>query len=221
MSPKAISLCLAAVAIIVFGWKVARSNAYESAEYTVVEKENQFEVRKYPELVLAATKMSTESQRRDGSFMRLFGYISGANDSQQKVAMTTPVFMEAEPGKQQGQMGFVMPKKVADKGAPEPTSDQVAIRKRPAGQYAVIRFNGRMNKESVTKAEASLREWITDKGLRGAKSFESAGYDPPGTPARLRRNEVLVRLVTAEKNSEQAKSKEQVSESVTVEEQGG
>lgn len=218
MSSKAISLCLAVVAVIVFGWKIATSHAYESAEYTVVEKDNQFEIREYPELVLAATKMSTESRRSDGSFMRLFRYISGDNDSQQKVAMTTPVFMEAEPGKQQGQMGFVMPKEVADEGAPAPTSEQVVIRKRPAGQYAVIRFNGRMNKESITKAEASLREWIADKGLRGAKSFESAGYDPPGTPARLRRNEVLIRLLPAEKNGEQAELKEQVSESVTVEE---
>jgi len=49
---------------------------YESAQYTVV-----------------ATTTRIDAQGRDGSFMKLFRYISGANESDQKISMTTPVLM--------------------------------------------------------------------------------------------------------------------------------
>ena len=75
-------------------WKYTSRTAYEAAEYTVVESEGDFEIRDYPELVLATTEMRSRSPEGDGSgdgsFMRLFGYISGENDQQQKVAMTVP-----------------------------------------------------------------------------------------------------------------------------------
>ena len=91
---------------------------YESAEYKVIESDGSFEVREYPDLMLVATDSKMDSQGRDGSFMRLFQYISGANEAEQKIAMTTPVFMEGEIGKSDVSMGFVMPKEVAAKGAP-------------------------------------------------------------------------------------------------------
>ena len=100
------------LALIYFGWKLTARSAYESAEYTVIENDGDFEVREYPDLMLAATESRFDSQGEDGSFMRLFRYISGANKPSQKVAMTTPVFMEPEADDRPGQMGFVMPRKV-------------------------------------------------------------------------------------------------------------
>ena len=126
--------------------------------------------------------------------MRLFGYISGQNESKQKIAMTTPVFMDASSEKHEGQMAFVLPKKVAADSVPDPANEEVAISKRAAGKYAVVRFSGRMDRESIEDAEKRLREWLDEKGLAAAKDFEFAGYDPPWTPGPLRRNEVLIRL---------------------------
>ena len=84
------------LALTYFGWKLTARGAYESAEYTVLDSDGPFETREYPDLILATTNMQFESQGDDGSFMRLFRYISGANDREKKIAMTTPVFMEAE-----------------------------------------------------------------------------------------------------------------------------
>ena len=121
------------------GWKLTSRNAYESAEYTVLKKDENIELREYPDLMMATTNMSSV-QGDDGSFGRLFRYISGGNQEKQKVAMTTPVFMEPATDQAAGQMGFVIPKQVAESNAPEPTSDQVSLTKRVGGTFAVIRF---------------------------------------------------------------------------------
>jgi len=196
-----------------FAWNLTARAAYESAEYKVVESDGQFEIRDYPDLMLASTNMSSASQGNDGSFMRLFQYISGKNETEQKVAMTTPVFMEATKiDSTKARMGFVIPKEVAVGGAPKPASGDVEIRKREGGQFAVIRFSGRMEKKDIDEAEAKLRKWIETKGLIGDGENESAGYDPPWTPGPLRRNEVLIRLKRIEPATEPAL---QSSQSVT------
>jgi hypothetical protein len=174
---------------------------YESAEYKVVESDGKFEVREYPDLMLAATKTKLEAQGRDGSFMKLFRYISGANESKKKIAMTTPVFMENQDAGSSVQMGFVMPKEVADEGVPKPTGEQVEVRKRTGGRFAVVRFSGQLTSKSAKDFEAKLRAWMDSKGLVADEStgggVETAGYDPPFTPGPLRRNEVLIRLKDA------------------------
>ncbi len=188
----AVTIGVAAVGY--FGWKVTARGAYESAEYAVIELEGLFEIRAYPDLMLATTDMQFDSQGSDGSFMRLFNYISGRNDRKQKVAMTTPVFMEAGDEENRGRMGFVIPKKVSGQRIPEPTSKDVKLFSRDGGRFAVIRFAGRINKETVARYEALLRQWMSDKGLTGTGDAELAGYDPPWTPGPLRRNEILIRL---------------------------
>lgn len=206
MSIKSMLICLILVTFIAFGWKLTSSSAYESAEYKVLEKEKPYEIREYPDLMMASTSMPIDRRQDDGSFMRLFRYISGANAEKQKVAMTTPVFMEANAERTSGEMGFVLPKEVASGEIPQPTGERVEIRKREGGRFAVIQFNGRMNREAVIKAEQSLRAWLAERNLKGEPNFESAGYDPPWKPGRFRRNEVLIRLSKPEagKNEEQS-----------------
>ncbi|QDV62305.1 SOUL family heme-binding protein [Crateriforma conspicua] len=175
-------------------WTMTARAGYESAEYKVVETDGDIEIREYPDLMLAATSSKLDSQGRDGSFMRLFRYISGNNENDQKIAMTTPVFMEGDNGLSDVSMGFVMPKEVAVEGVPDPKSDGVEIRRRESGRFAVIRFSGRMDSKLAKKQEARLRDWMNARGLEGETTAEAAGYDPPFTPGPLRRNEILIRL---------------------------
>jgi hypothetical protein len=174
---------------------------YESAAYEVIESDGKFEIREYPDLVLVATDSKMDSQGRDGSFMRLFRYISGANEAEQKIAMTTPVFMGGEIGEADGSMGFVVPKEVAAKGAPAPKGEDVELRVRKGGRFAVIRFSGQLDSELAQEKEAELRRWMGRRGVEGKASAEAAGYDPPFTPASLRRNEILIRLKESPKDS--------------------
>ena len=185
----------ALVLLVLAGWKLMARGAYESAEYTVIQSDGEFEIRKYPELTVVSTSMQFERQGKDGSFMRLFRYISGDNDAKQKISMTTPVFMKAEADSTDGQMAFVLPKDVAQKIAPQPSHEAVDVAKRPAGKYAVVRFSGYMNKQSIESAEQRLREWIIKSELTVSSNVEFAGYDPPWTPSLFRRNEILIQVV--------------------------
>jgi hypothetical protein len=187
------------VLVAVFAWNAVARAAYESAEYEVVTAEGKFEVREYPDLMLVTATTKLDAQGRDGSFMKLFRYISGANKSDKKISMTTPVFMENDKTDSTAQMGFVMPKNIADEGVPAPTGAGVDVRKRAGGRFAVLRFPGQLNTKLAKESEAKLRTWMASKGLVADDSDESsgvetAGYDPPFTPGPMRRNEVLIRL---------------------------
>ena len=176
------------------GWKVTSRNAYESAEYKVIVTDGAYEIREYPDLMLARTLSQFESQGEDGSFMRLFGFISGKNEQEQKIAMTVPVFMEQDSSGNDGSMGFVMPEIVVRDGVPTPISGAVRIDERPGGHFAVIRFEGRLSESVVSGKEAKLRQWVEARGLTADFDAETAGYDPPWTPGLFRRNEVLIRI---------------------------
>ena len=187
------------VAAIVFGlvymgWKLTSRNAYESAAYSVLETDGNIELREYPDLMMATTEMGTGLQGGDGSFGRLFQYISGNNEGKQKVAMTTPVFMEPKSEQSNGKMGFVIPQEVADSTIPNPASDQVKLTKRRGGKFAVIRFTGRVDQEVKQKQQAKLTTWLEQRGLEIVGEPEVAGYDPPWTLGPLRRNEILIRI---------------------------
>ena len=104
-------------------------------------------------------------------------------------------------------MGFVMPKEVAAKGAPDPKGEGVKLRERKGGRFAVIRFPGKLDSKLANQKEAELREWMKSQGLEGEESAEAAGYDPPFTPAALRRNEILIRLRESSKETENGNSK--------------
>ena len=177
-----------------FIWKTSSRNAYESAAYSVVKSAGKFEIRDYPDLHLVTTKTDMDAEGNDGSFMRLFRYISGGNEAKRKVAMTTPVFMDADSNKPTDQMGFVLPRDIAKEGAPEPTGLGVELKTRQKGQFAVFQFAGRMGSQARATAEAELRSWMKRENLTGSDRAEFAGYDPPWIPGFLRRNEVLVRL---------------------------
>ena len=170
---------------------------YESAPYEVIESDGNIEIREYPDLVLASTEAKFEARGNDGSFMRLFRYISGNNESEQKIEMTTPVFMQPDSQESNGKMGFVMPQEIAEAGAPAPKASDVTIRKREGGRFAVIRFSGVMDAKKAEAQEAKLREWLKARSLQCEETSERAGYDPPFTPGPLRRNEVLIRLKPA------------------------
>ena len=162
---------------------------YESPDYKVVEKEGSFEIRDYPELTLVSTPMQKRGE--EGSFMKLFRFISGRNDRSQKISMTTPVLMT---GTESGVMSFIVPKNVAQQGVPMPSNPDVTISTKQPARYAVYSFSGPSKPEPSEAASKKLLAWAAAKNLPATGSPTFAYYNPPWTPGFMRRNEVLLRL---------------------------
>ncbi len=173
------------------GCKLTRAG-YELAGYKVVRRSGAFEIRDYPALTLVSTPMAAKQPTDDDSFMRLFRYIGGANEAEKKIAMTTPVF--SDQGGTNRQMSFVVPKKFAAAGAPKAKRDDIAVQTRPAGRFAVYRFSGSWGTERAASARQKLADWIAAEKLQPIGEPVMANYDPPFTPAFLRRNEVMMRV---------------------------
>lgn len=131
----------------------------------------------------------------DDSFMRLFHYIGGQNTATQKIAMTTPVFMTG--AATTATMAFVMPKTMRVDATPKPTNPQVGVNSIPAGTFAVIRFSGGRSGLNEANAVAALATWMKRQSLQPVGDPVFGYFDPPWTPAFLRRNEAMLRVAPA------------------------
>jgi DNA gyrase inhibitor GyrI len=179
-----------AVALILVGCKTTRAG-YESAPYKVVRSSSNFEVRDYPALRVVETPMSGGGSGSDGSFNRLFRFITGGNEAKQKIAMTTPVFMSG--GDSNATMAFVLPANLKTGPAPQPTDGAVKVRELEAGRFAVLRFSGGRNARKEAETVGRLTKWMAAEGLSVLSPPVYGYFDPPWTPAFLRRNEVMLR----------------------------
>ena len=165
--------------------------AEETAPFEVVEKSGKFEIREYPVLKVAATSTSEGDKRSaDRRFMKLFRYISGDNETGEKIAMTTPVFMNEADG--ENTMSFVLPAAVAKAGAPAPVAEDVKVVEMSGGKFAVFRFSGLRSDALEKSSLEKLNRWMEEKGLEPVGKEMFAYYNPPWIPGFMRRNEVLV-----------------------------
>lgn len=183
-----ILLCLLLVGCSVFAFKNSRAST-ETPDYRVTRTDGAFELRVYPVLRLAKTGMASDM---DGSFMRLFGYITGKNERSESIAMTTPVIIDRKTG--EGSMSFIVPKATLDKGVPQPKSEQVRIDDLAAGTFAVHRFKGTSRGKDEKAALEALKAWCQAQKIEVQGEPLFAYYDPPWTPAFMCRNEVLLRV---------------------------
>ena len=171
--------------LAVAGRRTSRSG-YKSAPYSVVRSDGDFELRDYPALKVVETTMRDGGS--GGSFNRLFRFITGANDAGKKIAMTTPVFMAGG----ESTMAFVMP---ADLGkVPQPTDVSVTVREMSAGRFAVLRFSGERSLQQEAEHLERLKAWVAAQHLNVSAAPVYGYFDPPWTPAFLRRNEVMLRV---------------------------
>lgn len=182
-------IAVVGVGLLVGGCQATRAG-YESAPYKVVRADGKFELRDYPALTVVQTPMA-DANGSDGSFMRLFRFITGGNEGKQKIAMTTPVFMFGS--ESNATMAFVLPAKLKADAVPKPSDGAVTVRELAAGRFAVLRYSGGRNAKREAETLAQLKAWMEAEKL-GVLSPPVYGYfDPPWTPAFLRRNEVMLR----------------------------
>jgi hypothetical protein len=189
------TVLVGAPALAYVGCKASRAG-YQSAGYTVRSTDGAFEIRDYETLALVSAPMTSSGDRgMNRGFNQLFQYITGKNEGDTKIAMTTPVFINPEEGNTDNPtMSFVIPREIAQAGAPTPADASVTLDTMAGGPFATYRFQGNRTPESERAALDKLRSWMMENDLEGTSSPQFAYYDPPWTPSFLRRNEVLIRL---------------------------
>ena len=165
----------------------------ENQPYTVIETHPGFELRDYPEHIVAEVAVrGSFTSAGNKAFPSLAGYIGGRNRSSQKVAMTAPVLQEKND--EQFVVGFVMPADMNADSMPEPSDSSVRMRVIPAQTAAAARFSGRWTTSSYEHHVQQLLEAVREAGLQPTGEPRFARYDPPWTPWFMRRNEVIVQI---------------------------
>jgi hypothetical protein len=191
----------------------------EQPDYTVIYKDGDIEYRQYEPYLVSETLIKNTGEYNDAGnegFRRLFRYITGANESQAKIAMTAPVAQTPSSEKiamtvpvQQGQsaegwrVAFMLPTRYTMETAPVPTDERVQIRAVPGRLMAVLRYSGRWTDSNFENKKAALRDAIDGKSIDRIGEFQSALYNPPYTPPFMRRNEVMVEVNGTPKAADQ------------------
>ncbi len=187
--------------------------AIEEAKFESIKKDGPFELRQYKSYILAETIISGEMEAASSlAFRVLFNYISGSNHSKSKVAMTAPVSQESAGEKismttpvSQERMddawaiSFMMPANYTESTIPEPDDSRVRIRVVPEREMAIIRYSGRWTSSRYLEHKAKLEEWISSQGLTITGEAVWARFNAPYTPWFMRRNEVQIPVVSAQK----------------------
>jgi hypothetical protein len=184
--------------------------ASEEPKYTLLEKDQAFELRAYTPKIIAEVIVDGDMREASSKGFRLIAdFIFGNNTAQsgksEKISMTAPVSMELRAekismtvpvGVQQASDGwkvyFVMPSQYALETLPKPNNPLVGIKQIPSQKFAVVRFSGLVDEEKMANKVVELTHWIEIKKLKMIGGPELARYNPPWTLPFLRRNEVMI-----------------------------
>ena len=162
--------------------------AYEEPNYKVVQKNEIYEIRKYSDRLA----VETIDFGFENNFRKLFNYISGKNENNEKIKMTTPVTQFVKNGNMS--MQFYLPSKFNLNNVPEPTKDNVKIINIEGGYYAVIKYSGRANDKNFIKHKDILLKKLKVNNVTIISPPIRATYDSPFTLPMNRRNEAMFKV---------------------------
>jgi hypothetical protein len=160
---------------------------YESPNYTVLFKDKNFEIRSYDEFMLATTKTKKDPKQSSG-FNNIFNYITGDNNTNQKISMTTPVISTQEDNKLI--TSFYMPTRFNEDNLPKPNSNNVYIERFEKALFGVIKFSGSWKEKNYLKHDLLLKQYIERNGYNIISKRYLFRYQPPFIPSVFRRNEL-------------------------------
>ena len=162
--------------------------ATEEVKFDIVYKNEVYEIRKYSERLVA----QAINDKDNGTFRKLFNYISGDNNSSKKIEMTTPVTQIKK--NNMSFMQFYLPAEFNKNTTPIPTNSDVEITLMKEGYFAAITYSGRSSDKNFIKYSKILREkLLEDKILINGFAIK-ATYNPPWTLPLFRRNEVMFNI---------------------------
>ena len=177
------------LSIVVLGLIItSNSMAYEEAKYEVIKINKIYEIRKYFDRLAIETVISNQGN----SFRRLFNYISGNNQNNEEIKMTTPVTQVEKKGNMT--MQFYLPSRFNKENTPAPSNSDIKILNIKEGYYAVIRYSGRASDKNFTKHKSILENELKKDDISILSAPIKATYDGPFTLPMNRRNEAMFEI---------------------------
>ena len=182
---------------------------YEQPRYAVVQKLGEsVEIRRYEprEAIEATVSRGDYEKAAREAFALLFRYITGANQGEQKIAMTIPVRtyqpericmtapVQTMTSNGRITMRFFLPRAVARAGAPAPLNSRLRLVHVPEMTIAALRYSGVATQTAYDHKGAVLLGVLAKSDWKPDGDVFRFDYDPPFTIPFLRRNEVAVPL---------------------------
>ena len=180
--------------LLIFGFWILIPFFLENPKYTILEKNNHFQIRKYDEMTIA--KITTVGERYEGlrkGFIPLARYIGAKDREGPKISMTAPV-MQQKIINDNWEISFYMPSKFDTDQLPISENNQIKIVTTPSTIMAVITFSGVAKTELLENKFTNLIKWIEEINyeiILGSKPIYSY-YNDPSTPGFLRKNEIMI-----------------------------
>jgi len=185
------------------------SSKVEQAEYLVIKKSKDYEIREYPSHIVAQTIVDgSYREAMNMGFRIIAGYIFGDNTKKEsiamtapvkeqklvseKIAMTAPVQINSE-GKSRV-VSFVMPKSYSLETLPIPNDSRVKLVKVPSKKMAVLLFSWSRNNNRIIKMEKKLLSALLRDKIEIIDIPLYAGYNAPWTPPWMVRNEIMIEI---------------------------
>jgi hypothetical protein len=184
--------------------------AIEEPNYSVLEKDDDIEVRQYQSYCVVGLDVEGDFEASGNlAFRPLFSYISGSNSGNSKIDMTAPVGqtastegveidMAAPVGQTSvvGQEGkqfvyFVLPPNMPCSEAPQPIDKRLRLEQIPEKKVVAINYSGRWTESNYREYLTKLNDWIVKKSYEPLGFPVWARYNSPFSLWFLRRNEIL------------------------------
>jgi hypothetical protein len=185
------------------------SSRVEMTQYSVVEVKKNYEIRLYPQHIVAQTTVKgTYKEALNEGFRIVAGYIFGGNTKKQSIAMTAPVVEKGQTSESiamtapvtasmEGEshtIAFGMPRSYTLETLPTPTDSRVQIVTIPEKKMAVLRFSWFRTDARVQSKKLELIELLKKDSMVTVGEVQYAGYNAPFTPPWMSRNEVMVEV---------------------------
>ena len=167
----------------------------EVPNYQVVNAENNIEVRQYSPMIVAEVEIKGQREDAIGDGFRLLAdYIFGNNITHKNIAMTAPV--QQQKINDMWRISFIMPSEYKMNKLPKPISELIRLKEVAAKMFAVITFSGQNSDKNLKKHEEKLIEYIQSRNLLVRGEPKYAFYNPPWTLPFMRRNEVMIEVIS-------------------------
>ena len=180
----------------------------EQPNYKVILEKDIFAIRDYTSVMAVETEVfSSRKEAASDAFRKLFRYISGENEDNLEISMTSPVAQTLanqndDDPVERWMVRFFLPRNMAEENIPLPIEKGVTVSKLKAQRFASVSFRGSQSDKKIEENTAKLKAFISQNGYEVSGRPIYAFYDPPFIPWFLRDNEILLPVKLNQQNIE-------------------